>query len=130
MARILIIDDEELVRFTLRKMFQHTGHEVTEAENGRQGLDLHQAKPFDLVVTDIIMPEQEGVETILELRRDYPQLPIIAISGGGRTGTTDYLRMCAQLGACHTLPKPFSQDELLSAVKHCLNRREKRAAAD
>jgi len=121
MARILVIDDEELVRFTVRKALESEGHEVTEAENGEEGLTSQTATPFDLVISDLIMPVKEGVETIIQLRRDFPVLPIIAMSGGGRTKEGDLLRAAQSLGASNTLPKPFTNTDLLLCVNECLN---------
>jgi len=120
MARILVIDDEELARFTLREILQAAGHEVTEATNGNEGITLHKVQPFDLIITDIIMPEKEGVETIIELKRDYPDLMIIGISGGGRTRNLDFLKLAEQFGAEKVLAKPFTEDELLECVNVCL----------
>ncbi|MDH5527211.1 MAG: response regulator [Nitrospirota bacterium] len=120
MARILIIDDEELARYAVRKILTGAGHDVTEAENGSNGLELQRKTPFDLVITDIVMPEKEGIETIMDLKKEFPDTPIVAISGGGRLGPTDYLNMSSQLGARQTLAKPFSRDDLLSAVDTCL----------
>ncbi len=120
MARILIIDDEDLARYTVLKMLNSSGHELAEAENGKEGLALHQENPFDLIITDLIMPDMEGVETIMALRRSGPTPKIIAVSGGGRSGSGDYLSMAKRLGADQVLPKPFSQDELLSTVHSCL----------
>ncbi len=120
MARILIIDDEDELRSTLRQMLEHAGHEVTEAANGAEGIRLYEQDTHDLIITDIIMPEKEGVETIIALRRADPDLPIIAISGGGRLEATDFLTMAKKLGARHTLSKPFRRDQLLEAVGECL----------
>lgn len=120
MARILIIDDEDMVCATLRHMLEPAGHTVATAANGRVGLETFRQEPFDLVITDIIMPECEGIETILELRRRRTDLAIIAISGGGRSGTTDLLRIAGALGATATLSKPFRGDELLAAVNRVL----------
>ncbi len=120
MARILVIDDEELARFTMREILEGAGHEVAEARNGNQGLAFQKAQLFDLVVTDIIMPDKEGVETIIELKRDFPDLPIIAISGGGRTRNLDFLKLAEQYGAQKILAKPFSEEDLVEAVKTCL----------
>ncbi|MCH8809524.1 MAG: response regulator, partial [Proteobacteria bacterium] len=91
MARILIIDDEDELRSMLRQMLEQAGHEVTEAVNGAEGIRLYEQDRPDLIITDIIMPEKEGVETIIALRRADPDLPIIAISGGGRLDATDFL---------------------------------------
>jgi CheY-like chemotaxis protein len=120
MARILVIDDEELARFTMREILESAGHAVEEAKNGAQGISLQRSQPFDVVITDIIMPEKEGVQTIIELRQDFPTLPIIAISGGGRTRNLDFLRIAEQYGARKILPKPFSEEDLLDAVGGCL----------
>ncbi|MBE0529988.1 MAG: response regulator [Rhodospirillales bacterium] len=120
MARILVIDDEELARFTMREILESAGHAVEEAKNGAQGISLQRSRPFDVVITDIIMPEKEGVQTIIELRQDFPTLPIIAISGGGRTRNLDFLRIAEQYGARKILPKPFSEEDLLNAVGGCL----------
>ena len=120
MARILIIDDEDELRSMLRQMLEQTGHEVTEAVNGAEGIQLYEQDRPDLIITDIIMPEKEGVETIIALRRADPDLPIIAISGGGRLEATDFLTMTKKLGARRTLSKPFRRDQLLEAVGECL----------
>jgi CheY-like chemotaxis protein len=121
MAQILIIDDEDEVRSMLRQMLEQAGHEVTEAVNGTEGIEIYEQDAPDLIVTDIIMPEKEGVETIISLRRADPDLPIIAISGGGRLDATDFLTMARKLGARHTLSKPFRRDQLLDAVRECLS---------
>jgi len=128
MARILVVDDEELARFTIRDILETAGHEVAEAENGNEAISAHNANPFDLVITDIVMPEKEGLETIVELRHDHPKLKIIAISGGGGTRnedylklTTDLLNLAEDLGADNILAKPFSKDELLECVNTCLS---------
>jgi len=120
MAHILIIDDEELARYTVREILQSAGHKVAEAANGAEGIALQKAQLFDLIITDIIMPEKEGVETIIELKRDFPDLKIISISGGGRTRNLDFLRLAKQFGAECALPKPFSEDDLLKCVNSCL----------
>ncbi len=120
MARILIIDDEDELRSMLRQMLEQAGHQVTEAVNGAEGIQLYEQDTHDLIITDIIMPEKEGVETIIALRRTDPDLPIIAISGGGRLEATDFLPMAGKLGARRTLSKPFRRDQLLEAVDECL----------
>jgi CheY-like chemotaxis protein len=120
MARILIIDDEDELRSMLRQMLEQAGHEVTEAVNGAEGIQIYERDAPDLIITDIIMPEKEGVETIIALRRANPDLPIVAISGGGRLEATDFLSMAKKLGARHTLAKPFRRDQLLDAVRQCL----------
>ncbi len=124
MVRILIIDDEDELRSMLRQMLEQAGYEVTEAVNGAEGIQLYEQDTHDLIITDIIMPEKEGVETIIALRRADPGLPIIAISGGGRLDATDFLTMTKKLGARRTLSKPFRRDQLLEAVGECLAKDE------
>jgi CheY-like chemotaxis protein len=116
MTNILVVDDEELVRVTLCQMLEQAGYEVIEAANGNQALRVFQEQEVDLVVTDIFMPEKEGIETIRELRKLRPDIKIIAISGGGRTGDLDYLELAKDLGAKRALTKPFKREEVLSAV--------------
>ncbi|MDY6952940.1 MAG: response regulator, partial [Thermodesulfobacteriota bacterium] len=116
-ARILVIDDDVQIRRMLRKLLEGTGYEVTEAPDGRQGISLYRQDPCDLVITDIIMPDKEGLETIRELRRDFPHVKIVAISGGGRASPDEYLHMAKSFGAKRTLAKPFDQKELLEAVQ-------------
>lgn len=116
MAHILIIDDDDLFRSMLRDTLQVLGHSVTEAANGREGLERLQERPPDLVMTDIIMPDMEGIETIIGLRRSHPRLPVIAMSGGGRGSANDYLQVAQQLGATRVLAKPFSTEELQAAI--------------
>lgn len=120
MARVLVIDDEELARFTIREILETAGFEVDEAENGRVGIEKQQATPFDLIITDIIMPEKEGVETIIDLKQDFPDLKIIAISGGGRTRNLDFLKLSERFGAGKILSKPFTEGQLLDAVNEIL----------
>ena len=96
------------------------GFEVVEAANGVEGLSHYRERPTDLVITDIMMPEKEGVQTISELRRDFPGVRIIAISGGGRDVARDYLPVAARLGACRTVAKPFTRQEILEAVAGAL----------
>ena len=116
MARILIVEDEKLARLTLRKILQDVGHQVAEATNGVEGLAMFRAAPCDVVITDIIMPEKEGVAMIIELKRDFPDVRVIAISGGGRTRNLDFLKLAAKYGAQRVLPKPFSYQDLVAAV--------------
>lgn len=120
MAHILVIDDEAPIRAMLQQVLERSGHEVAVATEGAEGLTLFRAKPADLVITDIFMPEKEGIETILELRKQSPQTKIIAISGGGRAGKLDFLTTAKNLGAHQTLAKPFERQELLDAVNAVL----------
>lgn len=120
MARLLLIDDDSLVRQTLQLALARAGHAVFAAENGREGLAVLDREAVDLVITDIIMPEGEGIETILEIRRRAPAIPIIAISGGGRTGHLDFLGIAQMFGATSVLAKPFTPAVLIASVERCL----------
>jgi len=120
MARILVVDDEEIIRFTLRQMLEKAGHEVVEAVNGQEALNSCEERLVDLVITDIIMPEKEGIETIVELRQRQPDLKIIAVSGGGRTKTMDYLEIAERLGADGALAKPLQRQVVMEAVDKAL----------
>jgi YesN/AraC family two-component response regulator len=91
-------------------------HHVTEARNGTEALRLCAAEPPEVVLTDLIMPEKEGLETIAEIRRQFPELKVIAMSGGGRGQADDYLRIARRLGAVQTLSKPFSTSEMAAAI--------------
>ncbi len=122
MARILLIDDDELVRITLGRSLTDAGHFVTLASDGAEGLKKFDGAPFDLVITDIIMPEQEGIETILKLRQHKLRIPVIAISGGGRQRNLDFLKAAREFGADATLSKPFTGPELLAAVDAALGK--------
>lgn len=122
--RVLVIDDDELVRATLVDTLQTAGIGVISAANGRIGVDLLQTADVEAVVTDILMPDQEGLETIREIKRNHPSLGILAISGGGATGIdTQLLKFARELGADRTLPKPFSASELVTAVRAILTDR-------
>ena len=119
MARILLIDDDELLRGVLARALGHAGHEVLQASDGQQGVDLFHVVGVDLVITDLVMPVQEGVETILKLRRTNKALPIIAISGGV-TNAPLYLDLAQRIGAKRILPKPFTPQELLAVINEVL----------
>ncbi|MEI7635803.1 MAG: response regulator [Syntrophus sp. (in: bacteria)] len=122
MARILIIDDDDQFRIMLRKILEKAGYNsIKEAANGSTGMKIFRQHPFDLVITDIIMPDKEGIEMITELTRDYPNIKIIAMSGGGRIGPQGYLEMAEHLGASRTLAKPFKHSDLIAAVQEILN---------
>ena len=120
MARVLVVDDESSVRRLLRIVLERNGHDVDEAIDGNAAMKRIRTDPPDLIITDLIMPEKEGIETIMELRRDFPNLKIIAISGGGVIGALDYLKMATIVGAHRTFEKPFQMGELLQAVRELL----------
>lgn len=121
MAKILVFDDEPSILLMIKKILEKAGHEVEVALNGREGLELFEKNKPDLLITDIIMPEKEGLETIFELRRKHPDLKIIAISGGGRIGPDGYLPGAKLLGANITFSKPLVPKEFLQAVTKLLN---------
>jgi DNA-binding NtrC family response regulator len=120
MAHILVIEDDDSVRKALSQTVVRLGHEVSSASNGKEGLSRAEERPPDLVITDLIMPDTEGLETIIELRRRSPQIRIIAISGGGRLSTENFLGVAKKFGAYDTLAKPFSREELKTAIDAAL----------
>lgn len=120
MARILIIDDNEFFRSMLNATLVSLGHEVTDAADGKEGLEQYTFQRFDLVITDLIMPGVEGIETILELRRRSLGIRIIAMSGGGRVSAESYLDIAQRVGARQVLPKPFTNAELVAAIDAAL----------
>ena len=117
MASILLIDDDDQFRKMLKETLRRAGHDVVEASNGKQGLGLFREQQTDLVVTDIVMPETEGIEMIMSLRKDFPDVKIIAVSGGGRMGPEGYLHMAEVMGAARAFSKPLERDDFLSAVQ-------------
>ncbi|HEV8327266.1 MAG TPA: response regulator [Nitrospiraceae bacterium] len=119
MATILIIDDEESVRALLRSVLEAAGYEVTEAANGRQGLERYRQRPTDLVITDILMPVMNGLDMLLELTREFLHAKVIAISGAG--GEQNVLDVAKLLGIRQTFQKPFSMPQLLRAVRYELD---------
>lgn len=120
MASVLIVDDQDLVRRTLRLALESEGLDVREAGDGNEALRMYRLAPADVVVTDIVMPNKEGIETIFELRRSAPQVKIIAMSG---RDTADFLDMAQKLGADHALRKPFEMRTLIDLVHSCLETR-------
>ena len=120
MAKILIIDDEKPIREALSALAIAAGHEPLCAADGRQGMAKFASFQPDLVITDILMPEQEGVETINELRKLSPDLPIIAISGGGRAGSMSFLKIAERFGANRTIAKPFAASVIMAAFNDLL----------
>ncbi len=117
MKTILLIEDDELFRNSLVQIMEELGYTVLEARDGREGLILYRRFKPDIVVTDLIMPEKEGIETIRELRQLSSTLPIIAISGGGRGQAVDYLALASLSGATTVLSKPFGLAELSQTLR-------------
>jgi CheY-like chemotaxis protein len=122
MSKILILDDEASILLMLKKMLERAGHEVEIALNGSDGLELFKKNKPDLLITDIIMPHKDGLEVVLELRKKYPDLKIIAISGGGRIHPEGYLPSAKHFGADLIFQKPLVQKEFLQAVSLLLNK--------
>ena len=118
MARILVIDDDPDTRELLEQMLKGAGHQVSLAADGSEGVKQFCANPADLVITDLYMPGQEGIETIMQLRRHFPESAILAISG--RIAAETMLLVARKLGAVATLQKPFVADELLASVERAL----------
>lgn len=121
MARILVIDDEPYILMMLKKMLEKVGHEVDMAINGEEGMELFNKYHADLIITDIVMPEKEGLETIRELKKKHPELKVIAISGGGRVDSKEYLESARLFGASRIFKKPFKQKEIIDAVEELLS---------
>lgn len=117
MTRILVIDDDVQICSMLERFLSRKGYEVDVAYDGNQGLMMYDKGKTNLVITDLVMPEKEGIETVMELRSKSPNVKIIAISGGGRVGPESYLEIAKELGAQRTFEKPVDFDELLGAVE-------------
>lgn len=120
MASILVIDDNPEFREILRSHLEANGHRTFLASDGEQGLALLEREAIDIVLTDILMPQRDGLEVLREAKRRWPGLPVIAISGGGWIGANELLSMADRLGADTILQKPVRRDDLLSAVDEAL----------
>jgi CheY-like chemotaxis protein len=121
--RILIIDDDPNILELYSRLLKKHGYDTIEAKNGKIGMKLYRENPTDLIITDVVMPEKEGIEVIRELRRDFPDAKIVAISGGGiATSGAMCLQIADRLGACRTFTKPISSAELLKAVQELLEK--------
>ncbi len=118
--RILIIDDDALMRLALAKILLSAGYDVEQAGDGDEGLRLQRSQSFDLIITDLIMPDKEGIQIIRELRKEDSAIRIIAMSAGGRGGATDYLKWARLMGAKQCLSKPIKREDLLDAVTSVL----------
>lgn len=124
MARLLIADDNAALRRTMGRLLQAAGHEVTLAENGQEALEQYRRDPVDVIITDLYMPEMDGIELLLRAQSECPEVPIIAMSGGGEVARHDLLRDAKILGAVAALPKPFEEEALLNAIDRALSERE------
>jgi DNA-binding response OmpR family regulator len=126
--RILVVDDDAAVRDSIAMVLDGAGFQVDQADHGASGMRLLRANAPDLVITDILMPHKEGIETIREIRAVLPQTPIIAISGSAEP-RADYLKMAQSFGASAILAKPFDPAVLLELVNRLLSARDASAAA-
>lgn len=120
MARILIIDDNAEIRLILAEILEEAGYETITASNGQHATAYQETDPVDMVITDIFMPETDGIEVIYQFRQRFPKVKIIAISGGGTRGLTELLTVARRMGAEYTFMKPFEWEELLAAVRKLL----------
>jgi CheY-like chemotaxis protein len=120
MQNILVIDDDKLMCLALAKILISAGYNVVQAGDGEEGLKLYRSQDFDLVITDLIMPDKEGIQIIRELRKENSRIRIIAMSAGGRGGATDYLKWARLMGAKQCLSKPIKREDLLDAVQAVL----------
>ena len=120
MRNILVIDDDTQIRSMLRRVLEREGYVVEEACDGLEGLRIYRENPADLVITDIIMPNKEGIELIKDLLHEFPDIKIIATSGGGNMPPQLYLGLAEGLGVDQVFAKPFDIKELLAAVKALL----------
>ena len=120
MEKILVIDDEPVIRVLLRQLFEKKSYTVFEACDGKEGLDLYKKETPDVVVTDLIMPEEEGLSVIKKIRKMEPDAKIIAISGGGMGSAEVYLKLAKTMGAQYVFQKPFDAREMLSTVENML----------
>ena len=119
--QILVIEDDADFRKMLKIMLQQAGYDVFEAANGREGLNVYCQEQIDLVITDIFMPEKEGMQTVMELMEQNPDAKIIAISGGGSRDKLDYLESIKDSGVQMTFTKPFIPKAFLAGVKDLLS---------
>lgn len=120
--RILIIDDDAEIRDMVCRILSDENYETFAAANGKEGLELlSESSNFDIVITDLIMPEKEGIETIREIKKDFSHIKILAISGGGKDSAEGYLQIAKGVGADLTLCKPFIKQDLLEAIKKILD---------
>ncbi len=120
MAHILVVDDEAGIRTLVSHILERAGHSVTTARDGAEALALVAMEPPEVVLTDLFMPGKEGIETILELRRKFPGITTIAMSGGGARGIPGALDLAKGVGAAHIIHKPFTRQELLHVIDAAL----------
>lgn len=121
MAKILLVDDNAPLLAIIALLLQQEGHVTTQAAHGGQAMKLVANDDFDLIITDLVMPEKEGIETILALRKNFPAIKLIAMSGGGSSlNSRQMLNVAQKLGASQILEKPFTDEVLIAAVNAAL----------
>lgn len=120
MSRILVIDDNTSMREAVCEMLQQAGYETVPVENGRFAAQIHRSEPVDLIITDLFMPDTDGLEIIYQFRHEFPDVKIIAVSGGGSRGLVELLSVAKKMGAQRAIMKPFAWEDLLGAVQELL----------
>lgn len=126
MAQILVIEDDLEMREMLKTMLEREGYDVLIAADGQEGFDVFSSEPTNLIITDILMPEKDGIDVIDYFHSNYPGVNIIAISGGGCVGPEDWLQLVKHMGVSYTFKKPFNRKELLKTVRELLPSRKRR----
>jgi CheY-like chemotaxis protein len=121
MARIMVVDDNTPIREAVCEMLQQVGHETVSVEHGRLAAQIHRSDPVDLIITDLFMPDTDGLEIIYQFRHEFPDVKIIAVSGGGSRGLVELLSVAKKMGAQRALMKPFSWEDLSAAVQELLS---------
>jgi len=119
-SHVMVVDDEPQIRNILRVILEQEGYTVAEAEEGEMALKLHEENPCKLMILDIVMPGMEGLETLMHLRKQYPDVKVIMMSGGGKSLTMSFLPAATKLGAVKTFQKPFVLDEMVTAVRELI----------
>jgi CheY-like chemotaxis protein len=122
MENILVIDDEPQIRSMIRLVLERSGYSVMEATDGLEGIKQFRENPANLIITDLIMPNKDGIGMIIELKKEFPDVKIIAMSGGGLNRPEGYLRGAQKLGAACTLSKPINRQDLIQAVRDSLKK--------
>jgi|SRR5688572_11206645 len=120
MARVIVIDDQEPIRRIVHRALEQAGHQVFEASDGEAGVRLLAQHAAEVVISDIFMPGQDGIQTLRQIRKDFPHVKVIVMSGGDSTGMLDLRRDAELLGAVKSLPKPFTAREIVDAVSSVL----------
>jgi len=120
MARILVIDDQEPIRRVVRRALEQDGHEVFDASDGEIGMEILESQSFDVVITDIFMPGQDGIVTLRQIRKRFADVKVIVISGGDSSGLMDLRQDAELLGAVKSLQKPFNAREIMDVVRSVL----------